>query len=695
MPIFKQHDRSDCGVACLSYIAFHYKLHLSVSRLRQLAGTNKSGTSAYGIVEAARQYGFEAKGVKGDEEMLKTLPRPAIVHCIVDNKVNHFVVFISWNRKMARIMDPASGRIENWKCSRFLEAWTGVAIILAPGSSFQPGKHKKNTVGRMISLIKPHKTLMLQSFIAIIMANILGLISTVFIQKILDRTIPDNNPQMLNLVCGAMFVLLTFRLIMGIFQTMINVHVSQQIDVTLVLSYYRHLSRVGQTFFDSMRIGEITSRTRDATAIRDFLQYSLIEFLFNPIIFVFGLCAMFFYSWKMALASLAIVPFNFIFYFVVDRINKTFQRKIIEYRAESNAQIVEALHTQSVTRRFCIEEMAHLKIENKVVRLMKTTWRLSMIRLSYSTVAGFVTGIYSIGLLWLGVSLVLGSEITIGQMMACSALVGYVTGPLRSMIGLNADVRQMLIAVERLFDIMDLEPEKNDGKLELSRESNTNISFKNVSFKYPGRPLALENVSFNAEHGRLTVLAGPSGCGKSTILSLLQRLYEPTEGRIFIGEYDLNYYSLENLRLNIGVVPQHTVLLSGPLVENLAVGDYTPDMKRLLKICEDVGILETIEKLPQGFATHLTENGSNMSGGQRQRFAMVRALYRNCPILLLDEPSSAIDKESETMLMETLSLLKKQGVTIIMAAHNQRLISFADKVIKMEAGRIVNESGKP
>jgi len=185
-------------------------------------------------------------------------------------------------------------------------------------------------------------------------------------------------------------------------------------------------------------------------------------------------------------------------------------------------------------------------------------------------------------------------------------------------------------------------------------------------------------------------LVGESGCGKSTLLSLLQRLYLPGQGRVFIGEHDIQYYRLASLRRHLAVVPQQTHLLSGTVLENLAPGDYQPDMERLLHLCREVGALEFIEKLPQGFFTHLNENGANLSGGQRQRLALVRALYLDAPILLLDEPSSALDAKSEEALAQLLRRESLRGRTIVLAAHSPGLLALADRVVALQAGRVVS-----
>ena len=250
-------------------------------------------------------------------------------------------------------------------------------------------------------------------------------------------------------------------------------------------------------------------------------------------------------------------------------------------------------------------------------------------------------------LLWVGAVFVLGSNLTPGELMSCYTLAGYLTGPVATLIGLNTSIQEALIATDRLFEIMDLDLESDQGTIEFTLARAGDIRFDDVGFKYAGRGATLQALSFVCPAGRITALRGESGCGKSTVLSLIQRLYSPQQGRIFIGEHDIHYYSLASLRRAVAVVPQHTALLLGTVLENLAPGEFQPDLERVLRLCREVGVLETIERLPQGFFAHLAENGVNLSGGQRQRLALVRALYREAPILLLDEPSSALDDRSE------------------------------------------------
>jgi len=489
-----------------------------------------------------------------------------------------------------------------------------------------------------------------------------------------------------------MLAVLGFKLVLGVFQSLLSLRTAQKIDVSLILAYYRHLMRLPQPFFDTMRVGEITSRVADAVKIRNFLNTALLNLVLNPLILVFALAVMFCYSWKLALLSLALVPVNAALYWFINLRNRTYQRQLMERGADFDAQLVSSLHAQPAIRRFQLEELEGFKTETRLVRLLKTGWRASIAALGTGTAGTFITSAYMVGLLWLGAGLVLDAGLTPGELMSCYTLAGYLTGPITALLGLNGAIQETLIATDRLFEIMDLELEQDQGTIPFAPGQPCDLRFEGVSFKHAGRLTTLHDITLTLPAGRITVITGASGCGKSTLLALLQRLYLPGEGRILLGGIDLNYFQLASLRRHLAVVPQQTHLLSGTILENLAPGDPQPDLQRLLKLCREVGALEFIEKLPQGFFTHLSENGANLSGGQRQRLALVRALYLDAPILLLDEPTSALDAAAEESFLRALQALRDAGRTIIVAAHNSGLLGAADCVFQMDAGRIVTRA---
>lgn len=684
-----QRDGSDCGACCLRFVAKNYGHYCPLTKIRRLSGTSQQGSTALGLIEAARALGFSAKGVKGPVDALPTVPLPAIAHCLIDAKLLHYVVLVAWTSKHARVMDPAVGRVEKWSHEKFRSVWTGVLILLAPGEHFQIGDHTVSPTRRLWELLRPHGAVFAQAMVGAVLSTLLALATSIYVQKIVDNVIPDGNRQLLNLLGVAMLAVLGFKLVLGVFQSLLALRTAQRIDASLILAYYRHLLRLPQPFFDTMRVGEITSRVADAVKIRNFLNSALLNLVLNPLILVFSLALMFLYSGRLALLSLALVPLNAALYGFINWRNRTYQRQLMERGADFDAQLVASLQAQPAIRRFQLEASEGFKTETRLVRLLKTSWRASLAALGTGTAGTLITSAYLIALLWLGAGLVLDASLTPGELMSCYTLAGYLTGPITSLLGLNGAIQETLIATDRLFEILDLELERDQGTIAFPPGPPGDLRFEGVSFKHAGRSATLHDLTLTLPAGKITVITGSSGCGKSTLLALVQRLYLPSEGRILLGDIDLNYFSLASLRRHLAVVPQQTHLLSGTVLENIAPGDGQPDLQRILQLCRDAGALEFIEKLPQGFFTYLNENGANLSGGQRQRLALVRALYLDAPILLLDEPTSALDAAAEAEFIRGMKTFRDSGRTIIIAAHNPGLLAAADCVVQLDGGRIV------
>lgn len=678
---FKQRDVTDCGACCLAFIAAHHRKIIPIARVRQIAGTDQVGSTALGLIEAAVQLGFSAKGVKGPINALPSVPLPAIAHCMIDGKHPHYVVLQRWNVRCAEVLDPASGRTERWSHARFQSVWTGVLVLVAPTASLEASDESTSDWARLWGLLRPHRGLLLQVLIGAIATTFLGLAMSIYVEKIIDHVVPEDDRALLNVLALGMLAVLALKLALGWFQSILSLQAAQRIDATLLLSYYRHLFRLPQSFFDTMRVGEITSRVADAVKIRHFLNNTLLSLALNPLILVLSLGLMFLHSSKLALLSLALLPANAAVYWIVDRRNQRLQRRLMESTADFNAHLTESLATQSVIRRFQLEEHAASRAEHRLMRLLRGAWNTSRLALGGSTATAALTQTYLIGLLWIGAGLVLATDLTPGQLMSCYTLAGYLTSPMTAIIGLNGSIREALVATDRLFEIMDLERECDDGTIACTPRHCGDIQFDHVSFKHPGRRPLLRGISFTLQAGKITALVGPSGCGKSTVLALLQRLHTPTQGRITLGGHDLRYFTLRSLRQQIASVPQHPQLFSGTVMENLAPGHERPDMERVISLCRSVGVLGFIEQLPAGFLTPVGENGANLSGGQRQRLTLVRALYRDAALLLLDEPSASLDADAEQQMTNLLLSLRATGRTIVIATHCSPITAIADQII--------------
>jgi ABC-type bacteriocin/lantibiotic exporter with double-glycine peptidase domain len=589
----KQRDITDCGAACLASVAEHYKRKLPVSRIRQIAGTDKRGTNVLGMVTAAERLGFDSKGVKGTVEALPKIPLPAIAH-VVRKNLQHYVVIYSVGKKQLIYMDPADGQIHKETIEEFQKIWSGVLILLVPGEIFKEENAKVSIYRRFWFLLAPHKSIVIQSLFGAAVYTILGLSTSIYIQKITDNVFVNGNKNLLNLLSIAMIVILLMQIFIGVCKSVFMLNTGQKIDARLILGYYKHLLKLPQRFFDTMRVGEIISRINDAVKIRVFINDVVISWIVNLFIVIFSFALMFVYSWKLALILLISIPLYIFIYFITNKLNKKRERKLMEDNAELESQLVESLN--------------------------------------------------------------------------------------------NA-----LIAADRLFEIMDLERENDENKIELNPQMLGNIRFENVSFSYGTRVDVFENFTLEIKYGEMTAIIGESGSGKTTLAALLQKLYPLKAGKIQIGKTNIDYIENQSLRKIVGAVPQQLNLFAGNVIENIALGEFDPDLQQIVSICSMLGMTPFIEKLPAGLNTYLGENGASLSGGQKQRLAIARALYKNPEILILDEATSSLDSESEQFVQQTIRQLKKQGKTIIIIAHRLSTVVNADNIVVLENGKVIEQ----
>jgi ABC-type bacteriocin transporter len=687
----KQHDITDCGAACLGSISEYYKLKIPIARIRQLASTDKKGTNVLGMLKAAEKLGFTAKGVKGGMDALDKIPLPSIAHVIVKEVLHHFVVIYKVTDSYIEIMDPADGQLTHKSLEEFQKEWTGVLILMVPGEEFQSKNEKVSNISRFIYLLKPHKSVLLQALFGAVIYTLLGLTTSIYIQKITDFVLVDRNTNLLNLLSIGMLVLLALSIFINIFQNIFILQTGQKIDAQLILGYYKHLLKLPQRFFDTMRVGEIISRINDAVKIRVFLNDIAIGLIVNVLIVFFSFTLMFLYNWKLAAIMAIVVPLYSLVYLIINKLNSKRERKIMEHAADLESQLVESLNSVKTIKQFGLESFSNLKTETRFINLLRTIYKSGLNSIFSTNSSDFLSKIFTVILLWCGSYFVIDNTITPGELLSFYAIIGYFTGPVSSLISMNKSMQNALIAADRLFEIMDLERESDDNKIELTPEKVGDIGFNEVDFSYGTRVDVFENFNLTIKKGEITAIVGESGSGKSTLVGLLQALYPIKKGSISIGNFKTSYITNESLRRIIGVVPQNLDLFAGNVIENIAVGEFAPDMEKVINICSDLSILSFIEKLPAGFNTWLGENGATLSGGQKQRLAIARALYRDPEILVLDEATSSLDSESEMFVQKAITQLRDKGKTIIIIAHRLSTVINADKIIVLEEGKLTEE----
>lgn len=699
----KQHDITDCGAACLATVSKQYGLKTSITRIREVAGTDKQGTNAYGVIKAAETLGFQAKGVRGDKEaFFSEFPLPCIAHVIVDGGLLHYVVLHKVTKKKVIIADPARGLVKLSPEEFFGEVheevkppkyhWSGVLILLVPSDSFQKGNETKGGLfPRFLHLLKPQKWLLLQVFVASLLLTLLGILGSFYYKVLMDDILPDGLRKTLHIVSLGVILLNLFKVLLSAVRSQLLLYLSQKLDVALLLGYYNHVLELPMNFFGTRKVGEIISRFNDASKVRDAISGAVLTIMIDILMAVAGGIILYMQNGLMFGVTVIVL---LLYCIIVLCFNKKY-RRLNEKQMEDNAQLtsymIESLNGIQTVKAFNAERKVHLNTENKFVRLLRSIFHLGTVSNLQGSLVGFVELVGGIVILWVGGYAVIQGDMTMGQLITFNSLLGYFLSPVKNLINLQPQLQTALVASDRLGEILDLEVERAAEEHKIKEMSLAgDIAFQNITFRYGTRRPVLENISLRIGKGERIALVGESGSGKTTLAKLLLKLYQAEEGEILLCGRNVKDLQLELLRDRIAYIPQETFLFSGSIMENLRLGNEDATVEEIMEAAGKAQAHEFINQLPLRYETRLEENGSNLSGGQRQRLAIARAILRKPDILIMDEATSNLDSATERAIEHTIEEHLKDTTQIIIA-HRLSTIRHCDCIYVMEQGRIIEQ----
>ncbi|EQK37164.1 bacteriocin cleavage/export ABC transporter [Paraclostridium bifermentans] len=686
----KQHDYKDCGCACLATICKSYGLKYPISKIREVAGTDKEGTSALGVIKAAEKLGFSAKGIKANkpEDIFGEIPLPAIAHVVIDNTMLHYVVIHKISEKEIIIADPAKG-IVKYKPIEFFNIWTGILIIITPTSDFKKGNEVKGVFTRFFELLKPQKGLLIHIFLASILITVFGIIGSFYFKFLLDDIVPNNLKQSLTIFSIGFIVLAIFKIIMEAFRTQLLIHLGQKLDIPLMLGYYEHVINLPMSFFGTREIGEVISRFNDASNIRQAISGVALTMMIDVFMVLIGGGIL--YSQSPSLFGLTIIPlviYGIIVYSFKSSIEKV-NRETMEKNSKLTSYLIESLNGIETIKAFNSEREVNLETEKRFIKLIKAIFKNERINNIQVTFKRLVESIFAIIVLWIGSTQVLSGSISFGELLTFNALLAYFLDPIENIINLQPTVQTALVAAERLSEILDLELEKSeqeDKKIK-PKSLKGNIEFKNIDFRYGTRNLILKNINMTIKKGERIALVGESGSGKTTLAKLLLNFYKCENGEILVNNYNLLDINVESLRDKIAYISQETFLFNGTILENLILGNPYLTYEEVIDACEKAQIHDFINSLPLRYNTLVEENGSNFSGGQKQRLSIARAILRKPEILIMDEATSNLDSITEKAIERTIHDFS-EGMTTIIIAHRLSTIMRCDNIYILEKGEI-------
>lgn len=687
----KQEDQTDCGAAALASVALFHGMKVGVQQMRDLAGTDREGTNLLGLVEAAESLGFSARAVKGPFEALADVPLPAIAHVVNDEGLGHFIVVFRISKKHVAIGDPARGT-ERISHDEFREEWTGRLVLLTREQSAVANGAQKAVppMGRLLRLLRGHIPVLAQGFLCAILMTALGLSTSYFVQHLIDSVLVRNEQGLLNALGIGMVLILVFRTAFSMLRQYLLAHVSRKLDLAIMSAYARHILCLPMRFYETRRIGEILSRVNDASRIREAISGTTLTAIVDGVIVIMMLAVLFVYDIQLALLASAFTPLLVIAVLAHHPAARKWSREAMEAGAQYSAHLVEDISGVETIKAFGRERERAQAGDTQLVATVQSGFSLEMLGLSMSTTGTVVTGLAGVAVLWFGGHRVMEGALTIGQLMFFYTMLAYLLEPLSRLASLNLSFQEALVAVDRLYQIMDIEVEPRSADGARFTGLQRAIELEGVDFRYGARSKVLNEVELCIPAGKTTAIVGESGSGKSTLLKLLQNFYQPTAGRVLIDGTDLRDLSLHSLRRSIGVVSQEPYIFNGTIRENIAFGMPGATLEDVVRATQLAGLDEFVNQLPDRYATQIGERGANLSGGQRQRLAIARALLPQPEVLMFDEATSHLDTTTEQAIQGHLRQAL-QGKTVVVVAHRLSTIRAADQICVMDNGTIVEQ----
>jgi len=684
-PSLLQLSETDCGAACLAMVLRFYGKRVSINKLRDLTNVNRDGSSLYSIAEAAECLGFESRGLKTSYDRLTKLELPAIAHW----QGFHFVVLYEVTRDRVTLADPAIG-LRKISRTEFEKHWTGYLLLLTPTAKIEQVEESRSKSGRFFSLLKPYRRVLAEIFLASLLVQLFGLALPIFTQVIVDDVLVHNSTSMLNTLLAGMLLIGVFQTVTTALRYYLLVHTARRIDMQMVVDFYRHVLSLPMRYFEERKVGDILKRFNDNARIRDFLTGRVLGLALDCLMIFVYLGLMFYYHVRLTVVAVIFIPGYVALTLIATPIFKKQYRETFARAAEADSQIVEAISGVSAIKATANERSVCWKLQGSLVKCLNVQFRSALSGMATISIGNLLQTLSTIVLFWYGARLVMGGELSIGQLVAFNVLVTSVTRPILNVVDLWREFQEINIGFERLNDVFDAKPENEDEqkRMRLPRIAGR-ITFENVTFRYPTRPdkNALQNVSLEVQPGQTVALVGRSGAGKTTFANLLLQFHQPNEGRILIDGQDLRQVSIGSLRSQIGVVPQDIFLFSGTIRENIAFGYLDAPLEQVVGAAMLAGAHEFISELPLGYETKIGERGQSLSGGQKQRIAIARALFKKPRILIFDEATSALDTESEGAIQKNLKQILKDRTTLIIA-HRLSTVRNADVIVVMDRGAV-------
>lgn len=699
---YSQPDLMDCGPTCLRMVAKYHGLNIGIEQLRNLSETTREGSNLYNISNTAEKIGFRTLGVKIS---LKKLTDEASLPCILHWNQNHFVVLYQIKKDKFYIADPSHGKVVLSKVE-ILKRWIGenatetteegVTLLLDPTPRLQDvekdEKKQKTGFSFLYQYLFQYKKFLVQLSIGLLAGSLLQLVFPFLTQSIVDIGIQNQDINFVYLILIAQLFLFAGRTSIELIRGWILLHLSTRINISLVSDFFIKLMNLPISYFDSKMTGDIMQRITDHRRIEILLTTTSLNILFsffNLLIFGFVLA---WYNMSIFYVFLlgSILYGAWVILFLKRRRDLDYKR--FTQMSNEQSKVMELINGMQEIKLHNAERQKRWGWEYLQAKLFKVETKNLLLEQTQTVGSNVINELKNIFITILSAKLVIDGQITLGMMMAITYIIGQLNAPIQQLVGFIYVAQDAKIALERLSEIHNKDDEEGNN-LDKVHDFSTEepIYIDNISYRYLGTSMnVIDNLSIIIPPNKITAIVGASGSGKTTLMKILLKFYEPQQGEIKVGKYNLNIISQTSWREKCGVVMQEGYIFNDTIANNIAIGQESIDKEKLLQAVRIANIGEFIEQLPLGFNTKIGIEGIGMSTGQKQRLLIARAVYKNPDIIYFDEATSSLDAKNERIIMENLNEFFKNRTAIIIA-HRLSTVRNADQIIVLDGGKIIEK----
>ncbi|WP_264553260.1 peptidase domain-containing ABC transporter [Flavobacterium sp. N2038] len=678
-----QLDQSDCGPSCLLSIIKLYNGNSSLEKIRELSGTTKQGTTMLGLYQAANKLGFNAEGCEADINSLIKHNKPVILHLLIENQLEHYVICYQYSEKDGFLIgDPAVG-IYNMPIELLGNFWVSkTCLTLEPNDSFITQKMEQdNKKEWFLNLLKEdYKLIWISTLLGVFVAG-LGLAMALFSQKLVDDILPSNN--VTKLISGIILlaVLLSARVGISILRQYFLLRQSKDFNNRINNSFFSELLQLPKSFFDNRKTGELVSRLNDTQRIQNVIKLLTSSLIIDILVSIISTVFLFLYSWKMGLICILSIP---VYFFIIYRKNKKIlesQKKVMQSSAVNESNFINTIQGISTIKTDNKQSIFNELNRHIFAQYQDQIFNLGKINITLSWQSGLANVAFIIGILIYTSMQVFNNEIKIGELMAILGISGSLLPSIANLALISIPINEARIAFNRMYEFASIEKENEEG---FKIQEINKISIQKLSFRFAGRSELFHDVNITLEKGKLTAVVGESGSGKSTLGQILQRFYSFENGKIIVdNKHELHEIELKNYRDLLGVVPQEITIFNGNVIDNILLGEIDT-AENILTFITEYSFDIYFNQLPQSLMTIVGEEGINLSGGQKQIIAFARALYKKPQFLILDEATSAMDRNTENFTIQLLQKIKSNCAVLFISHRLNKLKNIADTIYILE-----------